>query len=232
MALAKRLRFAILQRDAHRCFYCGRAAPDVKLTVDHVVPVVLGGSDDPKNLVTACVDCNAGKTSVQPDPVKVEAVAADALRWSEAIRRVAEQRAADRAVMAADVSAFDEVWLGWTYNQPRTITEKVPVPRDDSWRVSIERFLELGLTFEILESLVQVTMKKATDRNIPIADTWRYFCGCAWNELERMQAAAAALIESEKGSSANGTPSAQTTETERRYRENERITRELLDQLP
>lgn len=63
MALSKRVRFEILKRDDHACHYCGATAPDVVLHVDHVVPVALGGSDNPDNLVTACQGCNAS-TSV------------------------------------------------------------------------------------------------------------------------------------------------------------------------
>ncbi|AWN05089.1 HNH endonuclease [Gordonia phage Easley] len=39
MAVSKRLRYEILRRDNHTCRYCGATAPDVPLTVDHVVPV-------------------------------------------------------------------------------------------------------------------------------------------------------------------------------------------------
>src|SRR6185369_3226628 len=62
MAVSKRLRFEILRRDNHTCRYCGRSAPEVKLTVDHVKPEALGGRTEPDNLVAACSDCNAGKT--------------------------------------------------------------------------------------------------------------------------------------------------------------------------
>ena len=41
MAVSKRLRYEILRRDNHTCRYCGESAPDVKLTIDHVVPVSL-----------------------------------------------------------------------------------------------------------------------------------------------------------------------------------------------
>lgn len=58
MTVSKRIRFEVLRRDNYTCRYCGGSAPDVKLTVDHVMPVALG---DPTNLVTACKDCNAGK---------------------------------------------------------------------------------------------------------------------------------------------------------------------------
>lgn len=40
------------------CHYCG----DVAQTIDHVIPRVLGGSDDPSNLVPACRSCNGAKS--------------------------------------------------------------------------------------------------------------------------------------------------------------------------
>lgn len=68
--LAPRIRFQILTRDGYRCRYCGAPAPEVRLQVDHILALVNGGTDDPENLVTACVDCNLGKGAWQgPDPV-------------------------------------------------------------------------------------------------------------------------------------------------------------------
>lgn len=60
--LSRRLRWLILERDGHRCVYCG-AGPinGAQLTIDHVIPVIDGGTDDPDNLVTACDECNEGK---------------------------------------------------------------------------------------------------------------------------------------------------------------------------
>jgi 5-methylcytosine-specific restriction endonuclease McrA len=65
-ALPRGLRFRVLARDDFRCRYCGRpaASPDVVLHVDHVVPRAAGGGDDPANLVTACADCNLGKSNL------------------------------------------------------------------------------------------------------------------------------------------------------------------------
>jgi hypothetical protein len=55
-------RFEILKRDGFRCRYCGRSAPDVILNVDHKTPVAAKGGNEDANLVTACFDCNAGKS--------------------------------------------------------------------------------------------------------------------------------------------------------------------------
>jgi len=49
----------IFRRDNYTCQYCG--AQDVPLTVDHIIPKVLGGSETWENLVTACIDCNNKK---------------------------------------------------------------------------------------------------------------------------------------------------------------------------
>lgn len=62
MSISKRRRFRILKRDGFRCRYCGSAAADgAELEVDHVHPRSRGGGDDPRNLVTACRQCNRGK---------------------------------------------------------------------------------------------------------------------------------------------------------------------------
>lgn len=60
--ISKTLRFEVFKRDSFKCQYCGAAAPDVLLHVDHIQPVSLGGANEVVNLVTACVSCNAGKS--------------------------------------------------------------------------------------------------------------------------------------------------------------------------
>lgn len=57
------LRFAVLERDHFTCLYCGRRPPEVVLEVDHVLARANGGTDDGTNLVTACRDCNGGKSA-------------------------------------------------------------------------------------------------------------------------------------------------------------------------
>lgn len=61
--LSKRKRFEILNRDNFTCQYCGRKAPNVELEVDHIKAVANGGTNDDENLITACHDCNIGKSA-------------------------------------------------------------------------------------------------------------------------------------------------------------------------
>jgi hypothetical protein len=43
--------------------------------IDHVVPVALGGSNDPSNLTVACPDCNGRKGAIPLDDVSLPALA-------------------------------------------------------------------------------------------------------------------------------------------------------------
>ncbi len=65
--ISKKTRFEIFKRDSFTCQYCGAAAPDVVLQVDHINPVAGGGDNDLMNLITACDPCNAGKSARRLD---------------------------------------------------------------------------------------------------------------------------------------------------------------------
>ena len=53
------------ERQRGKCFWCGEKAGD-SYHVDHVVPLVLGGSNGPENLVIACPSCNVSKQARHP----------------------------------------------------------------------------------------------------------------------------------------------------------------------
>lgn len=188
--IPKRVRFEVLRRDGHACRYCGQMAPDVKLTIDHVVPVSLGGTDDPSNLVSACVDCNAGKTSTSPDERIVDDVAADALRWAGAMQRAAEIVAARDEPRRKYLAAFEKAWAEWhiVYRN-----EKEPLPRPDDWRNSIEMFHKAGLPESMMVDAVAIAGRsKATT-----GATFRYFCGVCWRMLDELRAVAVEVIAEE-----------------------------------
>lgn len=61
-AMSQTTRFEVFKRDGFRCRYCGVTTASEELTVDHIIPVSKGGSDDLANLVTSCIPCNRGKS--------------------------------------------------------------------------------------------------------------------------------------------------------------------------
>jgi 5-methylcytosine-specific restriction endonuclease McrA len=50
----RKLRKAVFAAKGRLCWYCGQPAG----TIDHVQPVILGGTHDLANLVPACQRCN------------------------------------------------------------------------------------------------------------------------------------------------------------------------------
>lgn len=60
-----KLRFQVFVRDNFTCQYCGRTPKDgYVLHADHVMPASKGGPSIIDNLVTACSECNIGKSNM------------------------------------------------------------------------------------------------------------------------------------------------------------------------
>lgn len=180
MAVSKRLRYEVLKRDNHTCRYCGGSAPDVALTVDHVTPVALGGTDDPSNLVTACRDCNAGKSSSSPDAGLVADVAAVDLKWADALRRAGESLSAQRDLEQEYIDAFLYAWPAY-----RRLTS--------SAEASVARLYRAGLPVEVMTDAAALALgaRNAHDR-------FAYFMGICWKRVTEMQETAKQLLAAEE----------------------------------
>jgi len=189
MAVSKRLRFEILRRDNHACRYCGRSAPDVVLTVDHVIPTALGGSDEPTNLVTACADCNSGKSSMPGDQAIVADVERDALRWATAMRRAADIAAKQRERLIEIEGAILDYFASEKvpYRPNETYADYLP----GDWYLSVHRWLTAGLTKDDLTDAAHITIYA---RRIKARDAWKYYCGVCWRMLTERQEAAREIV--------------------------------------
>ena len=53
------LKNKVRKRLGGECLYCG--CSPLFLTVDHIVPLVMGGATEEWNLVPSCIDCNRSK---------------------------------------------------------------------------------------------------------------------------------------------------------------------------
>lgn len=59
---------AQLEAQENMCFYCGIRLFEDDYTIDHYVPLVRGGTNDPENIVLACHACNMSKgTSLESE---------------------------------------------------------------------------------------------------------------------------------------------------------------------
>jgi hypothetical protein len=64
--MSRNIQQKIWARDGFRCMFCNRKMGDVKLTIDHFVPLELGGEDKPDNYISTCSKCNKDKGSMTP----------------------------------------------------------------------------------------------------------------------------------------------------------------------
>ena len=51
----------VFNRDNYQCKSCGKTQQETELTVDHIIPLARGGSNDISNLQTLCRSCNQEK---------------------------------------------------------------------------------------------------------------------------------------------------------------------------
>jgi hypothetical protein len=182
MAVTKRTRYEVLARDKNTCRYCGGKAPDVVLTIDHVTPTALGGTDDPSNLVAACKDCNAGKSSSSPDAATVAQVSEDAARWAAAMKLAAERLNTNKTSATEQMKPFFDAWYVWSQAGWRY---RLPADADSV----LAQYLAAGMPPDALAEAAQIALRKSGVDNY-----WHYFQGVAKNMLADLQRDAAAIL--------------------------------------
>lgn len=163
--LSKRRRFDVFKRDSFTCCYCGQQPPTAVLEIDHIVPVVEGGSDDIDNLATSCFDCNRGKAAVPLEHLPASVADQRALL----MEREAQERAYIRFVKSRrrrEKAVLDEIAValwgeGYAF-VPRTA-------------MSVRTFLEKLPYDRVLFAAERAAAK------FPNGDrTFKYFCGICW----------------------------------------------------
>jgi len=51
----------VYNRDKYQCQSCGQKLNETTLSIDHIIPLAKGGSNDISNLQTLCLKCNQEK---------------------------------------------------------------------------------------------------------------------------------------------------------------------------
>lgn len=170
--VSKTVRFEVFKRDRFACQYCGRTPPTVVLECDHIVPVSAGGVNEDWNLITACFDCNRGKSdrllSVVP-----ESLASRASRVQEAEEQLAAYTAMMRGIeerKEAEAWEVIEALFGET-----TTTHA----RFNSVRMFVDRLT----LHEMLEAARIARAAKPWSE----PQRFKYFCGVCWNKIRSFE---------------------------------------------
>lgn len=172
-AISTRRRFEILKRDRFTCQYCSRKPPKVALEIDHIIPVSKGGSNESTNLITACFECNRGKSNIDltvvPESLSIRLEQKSiALKQHKQLQKLLIE---EKKHMESMIDMVDEIYSRST---------NLKYVFSDSFRVSVKKFIqELGVE-EVIEA-----MEKASSRDLHRnSDTIKYFCGICWNKIK------------------------------------------------
>jgi HNH endonuclease len=187
LAISKRLRFEILRRDGFRCRYCRNG--ETLLTVDHVTPRVLGGTDAPSNLVACCDDCNTGKASTLPGGATIDGPDDDLVRWTRAVKRAAYLAREKRDEVDRYREEFRKEWSRWHYGQ-----ERAEFPLAAEWGYFIDQFHAASLPSWMWRELVEHAMAGNVH-----GDRFKYVCALAWKRTAALQQAARIDASGERG---------------------------------
>lgn len=177
MSVTKRTRFEVLRRDGFSCQYCGLNATETGegLTVDHVMPVSLGGSDKPDNLVAACRDCNSGKASINPDSPIVAGVSDRAAAY--ALGMLDRMTTIRGEIQTEDyfVLWFEREWNAWTRGG-----KQFPLPPD--YHQSVTRWYRMGVPHELFQRAIEAAAKKQFLKGS--YGEFAYMAGVIWRTLD------------------------------------------------
>lgn len=174
MAVSTRTRFEVLKRDDFTCRYCGRKPPEVKLHVDHIVPVSKGGTDDFVNLVTACQDCNLGKSAKE---LTNKTVRHDANQLAEEMRATRQYLAEREEFAQWREDALRSVYRHWD----RLWNDPVP---QGPWPNTVRKWLEHYGPTEITEAMDKAIDKISAGKSSANAtNVLRYLHGIMRNKL-------------------------------------------------
>jgi hypothetical protein len=173
LSISKKIRFEVFKRDGFACAYCGKTPPTVTLEIDHIEPKSRNGKDRIENLITACFDCNRGKSNIPLDKIpnkisenlEILKEQEDQLREYRKMVKKIEKRERD------DINEIDSMYSsqypGWSFS-------------DNFKAISLKKFLSLLPKHKVKEAICIAIRKFPKDRDNVI----KYFCGVCWTMIK------------------------------------------------
>lgn len=183
MAVSQRTRYEVLRRDRFTCRYC--RSTEGQLTIDHVVPESLGGSDKPENLVACCKDCNAGKSSTAPDSELIQEIDDKAMTWAKARAKVVADVKRERAASKRRNARLVTAWKKWDEDARH-------LPHD--WSESVDLWVAQGIGMDRILDAHRIALSRTT---VESEYVFAYMAGIIRNWVADIDARTTRLIEAE-----------------------------------
>jgi len=172
ISITKKTRFEVFKRDSFSCQYCYAKPPKVPLEIDHIIPVSKGGTNQIDNLVTACFDCNRGKsdTELQSIPETLQAKIEKktiALKQYNDFQKLLKKEAND---IGNKVNEIEKIFMSVYPDLFFT----------DRFRISVRQFLSKLEYDEVVDA-----MEKSVFKIYNPEKSLKYFCGICWNKIKQ-----------------------------------------------
>lgn len=173
MAISKKIRFEVFKRDGFTCAYCGKTPPTVILEIDHIHPRSKGGKDTKDNLLTACEDCNRGKSNIPLSqvPPQLNINTEELQKKEEQIKAYRRYINAIEKRMSKDIEDINQIYVDAF--EEWELSEQFK-------KVSVRRFLEQLPKHEVEHAMHKAISRCPNKSN----DAIKYFCGICWNKIK------------------------------------------------
>lgn len=169
--VSKRKRFEVFKRDNFKCQYCYSCPPNVALEVDHIIPVSKGGKSSIENLITACFDCNRGKSDVELTTVPSSIT--DGLHEK---KTAIEQFKAYKKMLKDSKKEMDDA-INMVENVYSTVYSEYCF--GEKFRISVKKFIDAIGISEVMNSMESAVNVKRLNSSTCLT----YFCGICWNKI-------------------------------------------------
>jgi len=170
-SISKKIRFEVFKRDSFTCQYCSAKPPKVPLELDHLIPVCKGGKNNIDNLITACFDCNRGKSGNELTSIPKTLIEKSECRRLALIQYKEYQKiiSDEKNQMDIDINSIEIVYN--TIFEDYIFTEK--------FKISVKNFIKL-LGVEVVINAMETACSKMRHEDKAL----KYFCGICWNIIK------------------------------------------------
>lgn len=165
------MRFEVFKRDNFTCQYCSAKPPKVPLEIDHIQPVSKGGKNTKENLITACFDCNRGKSNIELSDIpptlseKADRMKLAQKQYSDYKRLLKKQQ----KIIESEIDEVDSIFIN--FFEDYCLSSR--------FRITVKKFIE-----QLGSESVSDAMEIACDKIYYDHDkALKYFCGICWHRI-------------------------------------------------